>query len=62
MSVEAHGAVGQKRGEPEGLPVRWVLILALAAAASVSVGLASGLAYGVGAAIAVVGLCHRIVR
>ena len=59
VSVENYSQNGQ---EPEGLPLRWVVILSAAGVAGVSASLAASVIVGVGIALAVVGLLHRIVR
>jgi hypothetical protein len=53
----------KKLGEgPEGLPLRWTVILAVAAAAGIGLGVAAGLEYGVATALVVTGLGDRVIR
>lgn len=53
---------GNSGSTDERLPLRWVVILAVASGIGIAVGWEAGLPYGVGTAIAVAGLLHTIVR
>lgn len=46
--------------DPDRLPLRWFVILATAGASGTAIGMITEVAVGVGVALAVIGLLHKI--